>query len=233
MSKTILTAAAIVAMVGFAAQSLAADTPAANGYPPGNAKAGQKKSAQCAACHGKTGNSASPQFPKLAGQNAAYLVKELEDFKTRARKNTIMNGMAAGLSNKDMKDIAAWYSSQTIKPGAANPKTVDAGRTLYRGGDASEGVPACAACHGPAGQGMGPAAWPALAGQYSKYLVKELKAWRSGSRANDPKGMMRAVAHNLTDKQIKAVASFLQGLHPSPKAINPEPQPIGGSQAAQ
>lgn len=225
MIKTVLMAAAIAGTLGLTATAFAAD---ATSYPPGDAQAGQQKAAACAACHGADGNSANAQFPKLAGQSYAYLVKELEDFKSGARKNPIMNGMASGLSDQDIKNLAAWFSSQKIKPGAAAPNLVADGRALYRGGDQSKGIPACAACHGPAGQGMGPAAWPALAGQHAQYLVTQLKAWRTGSRANDLNAMMRQVAHNLTDHEIEAVASYLQGLHPAPKAINPIPGQVLG-----
>lgn len=226
MIKTVLMAAAMAGALGYTAAACAATN--GTGYPPGDPQAGQQKAAQCAACHGADGNSASPQFPKLAEQGPIYIIKELHDFKSGARKNAIMNGMAAGLSDQDIKNLAAWFSSQTIKPGAANPKLVADGRALYMGGDASEGVPACAACHGPTGAGMQPAAWPRLAGQWSQYLVTQLKAWRSGSRANDPHAMMRTVAKNLTDKQIAAVASYLQGLHVAKAAVNPLPGQSAG-----
>lgn len=218
--KKFLIAAAASGLLAFATAGYAA---ASSAYPPGNAKAGQQKSGQCAACHGADGNSATAQFPKLAGQNTAYIAKELADFKSRARKNPIMNAMAAGLSEQDMKDLAAYFSQQTIKPGAANPKLVAQGRALYLGGDAERGVPACAACHSPTGAGNAPAAWPALAGQYQEYLVAQLKAWRSGSRKNDPKAMMRQVAQNMTDQEIEAVASYLQGLHTAQAATSPAP----------
>lgn len=215
----------LIAVAAAGAFSLA--TAASAAYPAGNAKAGEQKAAQCIACHGPGGNSASPQFPKLAGQNASYIVKELKDFKSGARKNAIMSGMAAGLSEQDMQDIAAYFSGQTIKPGAANPKLVATGRELYLGGDRAKGIPACAACHSPTGVGNAPAAYPALAGQYQQYLVTQLKAWRDGSRHNGPKDMMQDVAKNLSDQQIEAVASYLQGLHTSEKGINPLPGQSG------
>ncbi|HET7369353.1 MAG TPA: c-type cytochrome [Gammaproteobacteria bacterium] len=225
MIKSFLMVAAVIGTLSFTATAFAAD---AAGFPPGDPQAGQQKAAACAACHGADGNSASPQFPKLAGQSAVYLIHELQDFKSRARKNPIMNGMAAGLSKQDMADLAAWYSNQAIKPGAASPDLVAKGRSLYRGGDQSLGIPACAACHGPAGAGMGPAGWPALAGQHAQYLISQLEAWRSGERANGPNHVMRDVAHNMTDEQIKAVSSYLQGLHPAPEAINPIPGQLTG-----
>lgn len=219
--KKILTATVTACALSYAASAIAA-------YPPGDAKAGQQKAATCAACHGADGNSISPQFPKLAGQNASYIVKQLEDYKSGARKNAIMAGMAASLSEQDMRDIAAYFAGQKIKPGAAAPNLVADGRELYLGGDHENGIPACAACHGPTGVGNGPAVWPALAGQYQQYLVTELKAWRDGSRHNGPKKMMREVAARLTDHQIQAVASYLQGLHTSAAAINPLPEQSGG-----
>lgn len=226
MIKSAMAAAAIIGALSFTATALAAQP---DHYPAGDAQAGQQKAATCAACHGSDGNSISPTFPKLAGQSAAYIAKELHDFKSGTRQNAIMQAMAAGLTDQDILDLAAWYSSQTIKSGAANPELVEQGRTLYLGGDQAEGVPACAACHGPAGQGMGPAGWPALAGQHAQYLVGQLDAWRASKRTNDPNSMMQDVAHNLTDNQIKAVASYLQGLHPLKKGIDPTSDQLNGS----
>lgn len=142
MNKFVMTAAAIIAF------ALATSVSAA-----GNAAVGKTKAAVCAACHGADGNSVNPQFPKLAGQNANYLVEQLQDFKSGKRRNAIMSGMAASLSEQDMQDIAAWFSSQTVQPGEANPSLVTIGQQIYRGGDRESGVPACLACHGPDGAG--------------------------------------------------------------------------------
>ncbi|MGA9853728.1 MAG: c-type cytochrome [Gammaproteobacteria bacterium] len=187
-----------------------------NSSADGNATAGQAKAAACAACHGADGNSVSPQFPKLAGQNAAYIVQELERFKSGYRKNVIMSGMAAGLSEQDMQNLAAWFSSQTVKTGEADPGLVKAGEALYRGGDSASGIPACMACHGPDGAGNGPMAIPALAGQHADYVVSQLQAFASGARTS---AMMNPIASRLTPAQMKTVASYIQGLHST--AIRP------------
>lgn len=186
---------------------------AVNANAAGNAAAGQKKAATCAACHGADGNSASGQFPKLAGQNADYIVQELKRFKSGVRKNPIMAGMAAGLSDQDMQDVAAWFSSQTVRTGEADPSLVKAGEALYRGGDATAKIPACAACHGPDGAGNDPMAIPALDGQHAEYVLSQLQAFANGSRKSS---MMDTIAARLSAAQMKAVASYIEGLHKTP-----------------
>lgn len=187
-----------------------AQTPLAKG----NAKKGAKKAAVCASCHGKKGNSQNAQFPKLAGQNAQYVYNQLKAFKSGKRKNAIMKGMASSLSDQDMQDIAAYYSRQKMSVGAANPELVDKGQQLYLGGDPENGIPACAACHSPTGAGNPAAGYPHLAGQHAQYLATQLKAFRSGKRSGtDLAKVMDSVSNQLTDKQIKTVASYLQGLH--------------------
>ncbi len=181
-------------------------------FAAGDAAAGKQKSATCAACHGADGNSTNAQYPKLAGQHASYLYKELKNFKQGKRVNVIMQGMVKSLSDKDMQDLAAYFSQQTIKPGVADPKLVAQGEQLYRGGDAKRGIPACSGCHGPAGRGNPLARFPRLAGQHAEYVASQLKMFRSRQRANDPNGMMRGVAANMTDQEIAAVASYIQGL---------------------
>lgn len=184
----------------------------------GNAAKGRQTAAQvCVACHGADGNSPAPPNPKLAGQHAEYLYKQLSNFKVVAgkaaeRPNPIMGGMVAALSDDDMKDVAAWYGSQTQKnTPAKNTETVEHGRKLYRAGNASKGLPACAACHGPAGGGI-PAQYPRIGGQFVEYTEAQLKAFRAGERANDPNQMMRNVAIKMTDAEIKAVADYVSGL---------------------
>ncbi|HVC37412.1 MAG TPA: c-type cytochrome [Gammaproteobacteria bacterium] len=184
-----------------------------NVYADSNAAASHTKAAVCAACHGADGNSISPQFPKLAGQNAGYIVQELKRFKTGERKNPIMAGMAAGLSEQDMQNLAAWFASQTVKTGEADPSLVKTGEALYRGGDQATGIPACLACHGPDGTGNAPMPIPALAGQHADYVVTQLQAFAVGAR-NSP--MMDPIASRLTAAQMKAVASYIQGLHSTP-----------------
>ena len=181
----------------------------AAGGDPVNGKA---LAATCAACHGADGNSPSGAWPKLAGQHASYIVKQLQDYKSGARENAIMAGMAAGLSDQDMLDLAAYFSSQTIKPGEADADQVELGETVYRAGITDTGVPACMACHGPAGKGNPAALYPALAGQHAEYTETQMQAWKSGTRANDKNAVMRTIAGPMTDEQIKAVSSYLQGL---------------------
>ena len=171
----------------------------------------------CASCHAGDGNSPAAANPKIAGQGAEYLHKQLRDFKAvdgkkPLRESPIMNGMVANLSEADMKALAAYYSGQALKPAAAADKDLAAlGQKLWRGGDTANGVPACAGCHGPAGAGV-PAQYPRLAGQYSEYLAGQLTAFREGRRANDPNSMMRGVAARMTDRQIRAVAEYAAGL---------------------
>lgn len=167
----------------------------------------------CAACHGVDGNSPLSANPSLAGQHPEYLLKQLTEFKSGARSNPVMTGMVANLSADDMRNLAAYYSSQTPKQmGAKDKDLVAQGRKLYRGGNPSNSVAACAGCHSPNGSGI-PAQYPRLAGQHADYVAAQLKAFRAGDRANDPNLMMRATAVKLTDKEIAALAEYISGLH--------------------
>lgn len=179
----------------------------------GDAAAGKDKSAMCAGCHGPDGNSTNPEWPKLAGQNEGYLVKQLEDFKSGKRVNATMAPMAAGLSDQDMQNLAAFYSSQKKTMGAADEGQVELGQKIYRGGNPSSGVSACIGCHGPAGAGNPEAKFPAISGQQAKYVEVQLMAFKSGERNNDAGRMMRNTAAGMTDAEIKAVSSYVQGLH--------------------
>jgi cytochrome c553 len=172
----------------------------------------------CAACHGPDGNSTIPANPSLAGQHASYLVKQLNNFKAGAdgkpalRQNAVMNGMAAPLSEDDIKTLAQYFSKQTLKPDVAkDEKLVTEGRKIWRAGDLKKGIPACAGCHGVAGAGL-PAQYPSLAGQHPDYIIAQLQQFRDGVRANDPEGMMRMIAAKMTDKQMSAVAEYAAGL---------------------
>jgi cytochrome c553 len=206
---------ALSALLG--AGSLAAQTaaPAASAaLKPGDATAGQAKTATCAACHGMDGNSADAQYPKLAGQHASYIARELELFKSGKRPNPIMLGFAAPLSAQDMRDIGAYFASKTSLPGVADAKLVPLGETYYRSGNAHDGVPACMACHGPDGRGNPGAEYPQLAGQHADYVAARLKAYRDGSAGGDEHAkIMEAIARNLTDEQIGALSSYVEGLH--------------------
>lgn len=179
----------------------------------GDAAAGKGKSVTCQACHGVDGNSANPLWPKLAGQHADYLAVQLADFKTGKRKDATMGAMVAALNTADMQNLAAYYAGQAIKPGAVNPGLLASGEKLYRGGNSKSGVAACIACHGPKGAGNPAAKFPVLGGQHAAYVEKALKDFRSGTRTNDVNGMMRDVAARMTDAEIKAVSSYVSGLH--------------------
>jgi cytochrome c553 len=177
-----------------------------------DAAAGKAKAAACASCHGADGNSANPEWPSLAGQHDKYLIKQLAEFKSGARSNPLMSPMAAGLSEQDMADLAAYYSSQPLNGGKADPALVALGEKIYRGGNATTGVAACMACHGPDGMGNPQANFPRLSGQHAAYTVVQLKAFRAGDRSNDAGLMMRNIAARMTDAEMDAVASYIEGL---------------------
>ena len=172
---------------------------------------GQEKASQvCAACHTADGSRGSPANPILQGQHAEYLVKQLTEFKAGKRANPVMSGMAAALSDDDMKNVAAFYASKQAKPGFAKSKdTVALGEKIYRGGIAAKQVPACAGCHSPTGAGI-PSQYPRLGGQHADYAEVQLTAFRAGTRANS--SQMTAIAARMSDKEIKAVADYVAGL---------------------
>jgi cytochrome c553 len=179
----------------------------------GNVAAGQAKAAVCAGCHGADGNGgADPLWPRLAGQDPAYIAKQLADFKSGARKDPIMAGMAAGLSAADMKNIGAYYASLKPRPGAArDAQLAKQGEKVYRGGDAKMGVSACMSCHGPSGHGI-PPRFPKISGQNAAYARKQLLAFKAGSRSNDDEIMTR-IAFRMSEQEIKAVSEYMAGLH--------------------
>jgi len=182
----------------------------------GDPQAGQNKAVTCVACHGQDGNSNGPEWPKLAGQHEEYLVRQLTLFKSGERDNVIMAGMSAPLTEQDIADIAAYYADQTLQPGVADEKLVREGQRLYRAGDADLGVPACAACHGPDGKGNPASKFPAIGGQHAQYVETALKAFRDGAvwgRGERANTIMSGVARRLTDAEIRALASYIEGLH--------------------
>lgn len=180
----------------------------------GNPVAGKEKSAVCVACHAEDGNSLSPIYPKLAGQHASYLAKQLHDFKNpEARPNAIMAPFVAALSLQDIEDLAAYFASQTTSQNSANPDLVKLGEKLYRGGDLKKGIPACTGCHGPVGEGNALARFPKLAGQHADYTIAQLKAFRAGERKNGVNGMMHDITIKMTDEEIEAVAQYSAGLY--------------------
>ncbi len=194
---------------------------------PGDAKVGQTKAAACGACHGLDGNSSDAQYPKLAAQHERYIARQLALFKTGERENPIMMGMAAALTPQDMRDIGAYFVSQKTLPGVADDTAIKTGpnqgmkfyavgERMYRGGDAARAIPACMACHGPTGAGNPGPAYPNLAGQHAAYVSAKLTAFRGGlvwGKKEYENKVMSQVAKNLTDEEIQALATYVNGLH--------------------
>lgn len=180
----------------------------------GDPEAGKTKSASCVACHTVDGNSVNPEWPKLAGQHEGYLVQQLLYFSNGERDNAIMKGLAANLTEEDRADLGAYFASQKVKYGAADPKLVELGERIYRGGNSESGVAPCMGCHGPKGAGNPDANYPALRGQHAKYVESQLHGFAEGSRINENSiNMMQITASRMTNKEIRAVASYIQGLH--------------------
>ncbi len=199
--KSLLTLCAFAALVA-SGSTLAA----------GDATAGKAKSAPCAACHGADGNSVNPEWPNLAGQFPEYILKQLQDFKSGARKNSLMSPQAVSLSVQDMEDLAAYFAG--LEPrlvGAVDEALAREGERLYRGGDAKLQIAACMACHLPNGLGI-PPRFPRLSGQQTRYVELQLRAFKSGERANDA-GFMGPVSFLLSEQQIRALAQYVSGLH--------------------
>lgn len=192
-----------------AAGAVQAATPAAPAKP--DLAKGQKIATEvCMACHAADGSRGSPANPILAGQHPEYLAKQLAEFKSGKRKNAIMSGMVAALSDSDMRDLAHFYAGKSAKPGfAKNKATVELGQKIYRGGIADRAIPACAACHGPSGAGL-PVQYPRLGGQHGDYVEAQMLAFRSGARANN--AQMTGVAAKMNDVEIKAVSDYIAGL---------------------
>jgi cytochrome c553 len=183
-------------------------------HAAGDATAGQAKAAVCGACHGPDGNSMAPNFPKLAGQGERYLNKQLHDIKSGKRTVLEMTGLLTNLSDQDLADLAAYFSSQKGSVGAADPKVVAHGEELFRGGKLDQGMPSCTGCHSPNGAGNAAAAFPHLGGQYAQYIAKQLTDFREGNRTNDgDTKIMQSIAAKLSNKDIEAVSSYIQGLH--------------------
>ncbi|WP_082546085.1 c-type cytochrome [Rhodanobacter sp. Root627] len=219
LSGTALAQDAQPAAAATAAQPAAAAAPAVAAAPaavkPGDATAGQAKAAVCGACHGMDGNSADAQYPKLAGQSEQYIVRQLTDFKSGKRQNPIMMGMAAPLSEQDMHDLGAYFSTKKPLPGVADQALVEHGEKLYRQGDSSRDIPACMACHSIDGSGNPGAMYPHLAGQHAQYVEATLKAWHDGTTWGDDAHakIMPSIAAKLDSKDIAALASYIEGLH--------------------
>lgn len=196
---------------------------------PGDPKAGQDKAGACAACHGVDGNSSDGTFPKLAAQHERFIARQLALFATGERESPIMMPQASALTPQDMRDIGAWFESQKVLPGVADDTVIKAGANkgikfdmvgerLYRGGDAARGIPACMACHGPTGAGNPGPSYPALGGQHAAYVTARLTAFRGGlvlGKGDYENKVMAGVAKNLSDEEIQALSTYVNGLHPA------------------
>ena len=195
--------------------ALIIDTASADIIP--NLEAGREKSKVCAACHMTDGNSVVAAWPNIAGQPLKYLVEQLKEYRKGdkgARNNPVMFGIASVLSDQDIADLALYFSIQKPTVGETPDKWVALGQKIYRGGNEKTGVPACGpACHGPAGSGNGPAGFPPLSGQHAEYVIDQLKAFKSGARANDPNAIMRDISQRMTQEEMEAVGHYVTGLH--------------------
>ena len=203
-----------------------------DGKPPhaGDAKAGQTKAGACAACHGLDGNSANAQYPKLAGQHERFIWRQLKLFKSGQRENPIMQGMAAALTEQDMRDIGAYFATQKALPGVADDSPIatgtlagskyyQVGERLFRAGKPAQKVPACLACHGPVGRGNPGPSYPSLGGQHSSYTAARLQFFRGGGvwgKDANANVIMSQVARDLSDEEIQGLSTYIEGLHPTP-----------------
>ena len=180
----------------------------------GSAEDGKAKSLTCTACHGPEGNSANALWPNIAGQSAPYTYAQLQYFKDGTRQNALMSSQAMMLSDQDMRDLAVYYETLPVAAQAVkHPSTVSRGEALYRGGDSESGVAACIACHGPTGNGNPAAKYPLLRGQHADYTAKQLRDYKSGERVTGGKTqIMQNIAQRLSEEDILALSSYIQGL---------------------
>ena len=206
MRKLLASLAITMGAIGAAHADLAADADAA---------AGRDKAAACAACHGQQGISPSGAFPNLAGQQASYLAKQIMDIRDGNRMVPQMAGQVDNFSDQDAWDVAVYFAGMDPALGQAkdDEALIERGRELYRAGDMAKGIPACAACHTPTGQGIGTAVYPALSGQHPEYTLATLQDFAAGNRANDPANIMRDIAAKMSDADMEAVANYVLGLH--------------------
>lgn len=206
MRKLLASLAFTMGAVGAAHADMAADADPA---------AGSEKAQPCAACHGQEGISSSPSFPHLAGQKMSYTAKQIMDIRDGNREVAEMAGQVDDFSDQDAWDVAAYFAEQDPNVGQAedDEALLARGEELYRAGDMAKGIPACAACHTPTGEGIGTAVYPAVSGQFADYTVSTLQDFAAGERANDPNAIMRDIASKMSDDDMKAVANYILGLH--------------------
>lgn len=183
-------------------------------HADGNYQAGLEKSSTCVACHGPKGISTNPEWPSLAGQHASYLLKQLRDIKQgHGRDAPVMIAMVANLSEQDMADLAVYYAAQPLPKGVVPKKFLKLGEQLYRGGDYSQHITACIACHGPKGTGNAQAGFPVLSGQNAAYTVLQLQQFKDKKRSNDLNSIMRDISARMNKEDMEAVANYVAGLH--------------------
>jgi cytochrome c553 len=216
--STLFSIAAII--ISVSSTAIASDS-----HTVGDPDAGKALAASCAGCHGTDGNSPAPSFPKIANLGERYLYKQLQDIQSGARVIVAMTGQLDNKSEQDLKDLAAYFDSQTMQlSGAKEMKVrvnagieVDAlklGERVYRAGNAEVGIPSCMGCHSPRGLGNAPAGYPRLSGQYADYIALQLRAFRAGERTNDGDSKtMRSVAEHMSDAEIDSVANYISGLN--------------------
>jgi cytochrome c553 len=207
MKKTLI--ATLAGLAISCSTTLLAETKTAEG----DAAKGQiAVKAKCASCHAEDGNSTNPLWPKLAGQHASYIEKQLHDFQNKKRSDPMMSPMASLLDAQGVKDVAAYLTTQKTSAGTAAKEKVAAGRLIYKGGKLTEGVTACAACHGPTGTGNPAAKYPKISGQHAQYVVKQLQDFKLQKRNNDS-DIMSSIAKKMTTADMEAVAEYMSGLH--------------------
>lgn len=170
----------------------------------------------CVPCHNTDGNSTVPAWPKIAGQHSKYLLEQLLEYKkgeSSNRSDPVMYGIVANMSTKDLEELADFFATQQMSPGAADPDLIKIGEKIYTGGNKKAGIPACIACHGPRGIGNDLAKFPRLAGQHAEYTADQLRKYKKGERSTDLNAIMREISAKMTDTEIEAVSSYVAGLH--------------------
>lgn len=179
----------------------------------GDPIAGKGKSLLCQGCHGEDGNSLATPVPKLAGQNAAYISKQVHNFQAGTRTHRIMNDLATTVNDDDLIDIAAYFASRNKMKGDGSAGN-RIGKDLFINGDASRMIVACVNCHGTGGKGLepNPSMIPVIGGQHKDYLHRQLINFRNGDRSNSPDGVMNGITKSLTDAELESLAEYISAL---------------------